>query len=93
VRRTLRATFPEVICVDRGICLASVEPVAIDGARWTERLLRPEVRTYLAHPDRVEDVRLMLGTANRLTGAPRNDFNEDLFPRDELLTPPAPSER
>ena len=34
----------------------------------------------------------MLGTANRLTGRPKTDFNEDLFPRDELLTPAIASE-
>ena len=87
VRRTLRATFPEVICVDKGLCLASVDPVPIDVATWTARLRKPQVRTYLAHPDRVESVAHMLATANRLTGAPKADFNEDLFPRDEFLTP------
>jgi len=88
IRRTFRHVFPYVIALEGGgISIGSNEPLTLDRDAWKERLRTPHVSAYLGGDEAVEDVAARLEKAQLRTEPPRSDFNHDLFPRDEFLTP------
>jgi SAM-dependent methyltransferase len=90
IRRTFRHVFPYVIAFEGGgISVGSKEPLALDREAWKDRLRDPHVSAYLGGEAVVEDVAARLDKAQLRTEPPRSDFNHDLFPRDEFLTPDA----
>lgn len=85
-RTTFARAFPHVIELQGGrILLGSNEPIAIDSAAWSTRVLAPEVRAYLG-PARTGEALRALQSARPLLPAsvPALPLNRDLFPRDEL---------
>jgi hypothetical protein len=88
IRRTFRHVFPYVLALEGGgISIGSNEPLAIDLASWRQRLASPEVVAYLGGAEAAQDVWQRLEKAQLRTNPPRAEFNRDLFPRDEFLTP------
>jgi spermidine synthase len=87
IRRTFRHVFPYVLAIEGGgISLGSNEPIVIDLAGWSRRIASPDAVAYLGK-DAAADVAQRLEKAQLRTDSPRAEFNEDLFPRDEFLTP------
>jgi spermidine synthase len=87
IRRTFRHVFPYVLSIEGGgTSIGSNEPLALDLAAWRQRITSPEVVAYLG-AEAAADVALRLERAQLRTDVPRDEFNEDLFPRDEFLTP------
>jgi spermidine synthase len=87
IRRTFRHVFPYVLTVEGGgTSLGSNEPLAVDLAAWRQRITSPEIVAYLG-AEAAADVAQRLEKAQLRTDVPRDEFNLDLFPRDEFLTP------
>jgi len=88
IRRTFRQVFPYVLAVEGGgFSLGSNEPFAQGVGEWLERLESPAVRAYLGSAQTAADLRHRLEKAYLRVDAPRAEFNHDLFPKDEFLTP------
>jgi SAM-dependent methyltransferase len=88
IRRTFRRVFPYVIALEGGgVSLGSNEPLAVDLPAWRLRLEAPAVAARLGGPEVVADIRQRMEGARLRTDPPRPEFNEDLFPRDEFLSP------
>jgi predicted membrane-bound spermidine synthase len=88
IHRTFRDVFPHVIGFPDGIIVGSNAPLAVDPDAWVARLRVPAVQAYLG-PAIVEQV---ASTLSRHHPGRSLDLswlapNEDLFPRDEFLTP------
>jgi spermidine synthase len=89
VAASFGAAFPHVVEIADGrVLLGSRAPIAIDPARWWERLGSPEVRRYLGNA-RTERVWAHLERA-RAAVRPGGiiDLNTDLYPRDEFNAAP-----
>jgi hypothetical protein len=88
IRRTFRQAFPHVLAVEGGhFSLGSNEPLAVDAKAWLGRLESPAVRAYLGSAETAADLRHRLEKAYLREDPPRAEFNRDLFPKDEFLTP------
>ena len=94
IRRTFRHVFPYVIAIEGGgISIGSREPLALDLPAWRARLADPRVVAYLGGEEAARDVASRLEKAQLRTEPPRAEWNHDLFPRDEFLTPDPARER
>jgi hypothetical protein len=94
IRRTFRHVFPHVLALEGGgISIGSDSPIAIDLPAWRARLADPRVVVYLGGAETAQDVAARLEKAQLRTEPPRAEWNEDLFPRDEFLTPDSGRER
>ena len=88
IRRTFRHAFPHVLAVEGGgFSLGSNEPFDLDAKTWSGRLESPAVRAYLGSAETAADLRHRLEKATLRGDPPRAEFNRDLFPKDEFLTP------
>jgi predicted membrane-bound spermidine synthase len=88
IRRTFRHVFPYVLALEGGgISIGSNEPLGIDLEAWRQRLVSPEVVAYLGGAEVAADIWQRLEKAQLRTDPPRVEFNRDLFPKDEFLTP------
>jgi predicted membrane-bound spermidine synthase len=87
IDRTFRAVFPYVIGFPEGILVGSNEPLVVDKPGWMARLRSPGMQAYLG----LEILVQVAGALSRSTldsiKLDRIAPNEDLFPRDEFLTP------
>jgi spermidine synthase len=89
VGRTFRQVFPYVLMIERDqVAIGSNQPLPVDVAAWRARLESPEVVAYLG----AATARLVLQSLEtaRAAGPVRGEGvlpNEDLYPRDEFLTP------
>jgi hypothetical protein len=85
VAASFAAAFPHVVEIADGrVLLGSRAPIAVDPARWRERLESPDVRGYLGNA-RAERVWAHLERAR--AAAPTSGpaiLNTDLYPRDEF---------
>jgi spermidine synthase len=88
IRESFRAAFPHVVALRNvRIFLGSNDPIALDGPAWLERLRRPALLAYLG-PDVSGRAEALLANAKVDGGREGSaELNEDLFPRDEFLTP------
>jgi SAM-dependent methyltransferase len=94
IRRTFRHVFPYVIAIEGGgISIGSREPLALDLPAWRARLADPRAVAYLGGEEAARDVASRLEKAQLRTEPPRAEWNHDLFPRDEFLTPDPARER
>jgi spermidine synthase len=86
VYSTFTAVFPYVIGADRerGILIGSLGPLPITPGVWRARLA--EAEAYL-HRGRAKEVGHLLERLEPWPHVPTQDVDEDLFPRDEFLTP------
>lgn len=85
------AALPYVLgSPERDVLIGSMEPIALDPSLWKSRLYSPSVAAYLGQ-ESVERVlrRLMRFEvlSRRFLRPGHNETNQDLFPRDEFLTP------
>ncbi len=88
IRRTFRQAFPHVLALEGGgFSLGSNEPLTLDVGAWLERLESPAVRSYLGSAETAAEIRQRLEKAYLRVDPPRAEFNHDLFPKDEFLTP------
>ncbi len=88
IHRSFREVFPHVLEFGGGqILVGSLQPITHDGRAWLARLTSERARRYLGQRVVAEAVEA-LRTA-RFGAIPANVRpNLDLFPRDELRTPP-----
>jgi hypothetical protein len=94
IRRTFRHLFPHVLALEGGgISIGSNSPIVVDLPAWRARLADPRVVAYLGGHEAAADVAARLEKAQLRTEPPRAEWNEDLFPRDEFLTPDSGRER
>lgn len=90
VRRTFRAAFRHVIEIEDGTFLAgSNEEIPLDRMAWRARLSSPDVQAYFGDTAVTRAVLRGLRSAVRARTVECGDWNLDLFPRDEFLSPVA----
>ncbi len=90
VYETFRTVFPYVLEIEGGgILLGSNRLVRIQRAVWRDRLLSPDVVSYLGSPAFAQIILNSLRTLKkaRVHKGPSLKLNLDLFPRDEFFTP------
>jgi predicted membrane-bound spermidine synthase len=86
---SFHAAFPHVVGLEnRSIVVGSNEPIAEDVKTWAARATSPEVAAYLGAELSQEVVkRVVKCKALVRTGRRTIDTNQDLYPRDEFLSP------
>lgn len=92
VRQTFCAVFPWVYKTARHILIGSQQPIQLDPANLAARQKDPFTITHLARAGiNMEDITnknmLEIATVQKGTPTPPEDFNTDMFPRDEFVNP------